>query len=256
MKFILLIVTIVLVYGGCTSDKFEPSHKFSGRVLDFSSQEPIENASVKLATGKLNNNIYEDINFENQTGLDSNGYPLPDSPANNIDHWFIDGGHYLENSRYFHTTSSSSGEYSFKFTDDSRTYYVLTASKPGYLFIKNSFFPMVIPEDDVFGDLFMDKASILKIKFHKNQQTTIGDSVYYCASFTASSGPLINVQNHYHNSIIVNGTDVEFVDSFSLKQFPISVISFSIYNNGVIKSISDSIVQITEFGTSEIEINY
>jgi|GEM_PF-4222715 len=262
----LLLLVASMLFSSCTYDKFDiDSQMFTGKVLDYSTNIPVPGAVVRLMRTNSSNYYFtvldeDDIDSISQTDT------IADSNTVFI-HPYLDG-HFFGNGvvEYFYTTSDASGNYQFIVpSDETKNLYNITSSKQGYVNTDN---PGIIgrvlhPQTNYSDFTYLDKASILHINFHDMQPASLNDTLIFNVGFSHEDhigwGGLIIVgssTSRTHKSVISNNSLVQYSDSVALSRFERTSISYSVYNNGIIREMNDSSITLIEFGTKVVDIYY
>jgi len=214
---------IILFVTGCTKDKFDPAPinlTFSGKVLDFSTGQPVGNANVTLAL----------VNFESM-----DRYPT-----------------------HHNTVADAQGNFTFYVSAKDENEFNITASKEGYVFpdTSHSWMQNMTSTTTYYVNVPLDKASFIQINFHDDRLTSANDTLNLLVGL--GNDPLFNDpywKSISHVGIMSYNTVLQFFDSVSYKQNNYATIFYKVFNNGEHLGPSTT-VQLIPFGTRVVDVYY
>lgn len=154
--------------------------------------------------------------------------------------------------------SDANGNFSVTFDASiNKTYYTYDANKTGYIYIQPDFIarPIFNSRRDPIDTIYIDKISILDIMMNNIAPAGANDTLALSIVHSRHTGNGIyrTIRKDRTLTGIINNSN--FRDTFSVKEYPILKLSWTVRNNGVLSTGEQTIIPV-EFSTTNYSLNY
>ena len=163
----------------------------------------------------------------------------------------------LANTDTFYSTSDADGNFNFTVPVDSKKFFIVKATKPGYVFIDpiNS---QSLPETETVqaNIVYLDIASIVNITFHDTLSNSLNDSLSLRVTYASNPvvfGSDIN-KDIIHKCIISQDQTVSFTDTISGTTFAYAELMWACFDSLWDKAYGDPSYSVNQFGVTTIDI--
>ena len=241
MKICIPFLLTVLFLVSCDKEEEQPlsvKKTFSGIVLDYSTNQPVANAVVKLVRFEYGVFFGEGVNPALIRELRSS---------------------LLQNIRVDSVLTDSQGKYSMELDISVPPFnnYIIGSYKDGYTH------PYIVPatksknRDTIYDTTYLDKNSYLKLVINNVAPAVTTDSFGIRTWYLGANGQNSYIRFPGRDSVTFLGltNNAILMDTISFKAFPQARIRWTTMQNGVATN-RDSVVNLDEFNVTEVVIDY